>query len=140
MCGAREWVQEHIVPVDCYGAAGTVAFYHSRLAHSAGSNYSSAIRQAVLIRFAKTRAAMPDAECLEHARTNDLWREWSDVVRTTPAAGGGGGGGGSIETADSSGAMEEDRKFFDERVKGLQFLETGWYPVVREEGSLLPRL
>jgi ectoine hydroxylase-related dioxygenase (phytanoyl-CoA dioxygenase family) len=70
---AWTWCQDNIVPVDCWGKAGTVVFYHSRLAHHASSNYSDNIRQAVLIRFAKTRQSLPDAEVLEHARTNDIW-------------------------------------------------------------------
>ena len=70
---AWEWCQDNIVPVDCWGKAGTVVFYHSRLAHHASNNYSDNIRQAVLIRFAKSRQSLPDDEVLEHARANDIW-------------------------------------------------------------------
>ena len=37
---ARDWCNENIVPVDCWGKSGSVVFYHSRLAHHASNNYS----------------------------------------------------------------------------------------------------
>ena len=37
---ARDFCNENIVPVDCWGKAGSVVFYHSRLAHHASNNYS----------------------------------------------------------------------------------------------------
>ena len=120
---AHRWCTENIVPVDTWGAAGSVVFCeqraftclmchpclcslrvryaivsvfvpfviiaaaavccllfdravvadHSRLAHMAGNNYSDNIRQAVLIRFSKTAASLPDSEVLDHARHNDIW-------------------------------------------------------------------
>ena len=39
MAEAWEWCEKHITPVDCYGSAGTVVFYHNKLAHMAGQNY-----------------------------------------------------------------------------------------------------
>ena len=86
--GASEWSNKNIVPVDCWGPAGTVVFYHSRLMHERGPNYSDNIRQAVLMRFAKTAESLPEEECIEHARTGEIWRDWSVVVRETPTAGG----------------------------------------------------
>jgi ectoine hydroxylase-related dioxygenase (phytanoyl-CoA dioxygenase family) len=73
MWPALVWCNKHIVPVDAYGPAGTVVFYHSRLVHERGQNYSDNIRQAVLMRFGKTAEALPEEQCLEHARTNDIW-------------------------------------------------------------------
>jgi ectoine hydroxylase-related dioxygenase (phytanoyl-CoA dioxygenase family) len=81
---AWERCQQNIVPVDCWGKAGTVVFYHARLAHHASSNYSDNIRQAVLIRFAKTRKSLPDEEALEHARTNDIWYLSPFASRSVP--------------------------------------------------------
>jgi hypothetical protein len=109
---AQRWCQGNIVPVDTWGRAGTAVFYHARLAHHASGNYSDNIRQAVLIRFAKTQEALPDRDCLEHARTNDVWRDWSPLVRETLTA------GGEVTASDRASAVE-----------GLRFTETGWFPV-----------
>lgn len=86
--GASEWSNKNIVPVDAWGPAGTVVFYHSRLMHERGPNYSDNIRQAVLMRFGKTAESLPEEECIEHARTGEIWRDWSAIVRETPTAGG----------------------------------------------------
>jgi hypothetical protein len=75
-------------------------------------NYGDNIRQAVLIRFEKTQASLPDEECLEHARTNNIWREWSNAVRETPP------GIGMDEQAE----QDEFRK----TTENLVFTETGW--------------
>lgn len=65
-------------PVDCWGEAGDVVLWHHRLAHMAGHNYSSVIRQAVLYDFCKTD--------LDEARTrppdDDMWRDWSDALKS----------------------------------------------------------
>ena len=106
------------MPVDCWGEAGTVVFYHSRLAHLASQNYSDNIRQAVLLRFGLTAAALPDDECLEHARTGEIWRDWGSAVRETPTAGG-------EMSADEWAAL----------TVGLRFTETGWFP---EDGVETP--
>ena len=42
---AWDWCEANIVPVDCYGTAGTVVFYHNKLGHMAGNNYGAAIRR-----------------------------------------------------------------------------------------------
>ena len=78
-------------------------FFHRRLC--------AQIRQAVLQRFALTQESLPDAEALEHARTNDIWRDWAPIVRDTPTAGG--------ETEDDTWT----------EIEGLRFTETGWFPV-----------
>ena len=66
-------------PVDCHGNAGDVVFWHHRLAHMAGHNYSSRMRQAVLYDFCRTD--------LDRARLDppqeDMWRDWSPQVRNT---------------------------------------------------------
>ena len=45
----REWhgITASVHPVDGAGKAGDVVFYHSRLGHHAGQNYSARIRMAV---------------------------------------------------------------------------------------------
>lgn len=122
MAERQRWCEDNIVPVDTWGEAGTVIFYHSRLAHMAGNNYSDNVRQAVLIRFAKTEASLPDGALLEHARSNDIWREWSRVVRETATAGG--------ESADDAWT----------ELDGLRFTETGYFPLGRIENDARPRL
>ena len=114
---AHRWCMENIVPVDTWAPAGTVVFYHARLAHHASGNYSDRIRQAVLISFSKTVEALPDEECLEHARTNSIWREWSQLVRESPIAGG--------ETEDDRHWTEQA----DHHAQGLTFTETGFMPL-----------
>ena len=63
--------------VECYGRAGDIVFWHHRLAHMAGHNYSSTIRQAVLADFWN--------EALDTNRTadpqGDMWRDWSPEVQ-----------------------------------------------------------
>lgn len=64
--------------IDCYGSAGDVVFWHHRLAHMAGHNYSDVIRQAVLYDFSKkdldeARARPPAA---------DMWTDWSEAIRS----------------------------------------------------------
>ena len=81
MQAAWELVEKTIYPVDCFGAAGDVVFYHSHLAHMAGQNYSANIRQAVISGFSKTADALPDDELIAHALEADIWRDWSALVR-----------------------------------------------------------
>jgi hypothetical protein len=64
--------------VDCHGRAGDVVFYHSRLGHHAGQNYSVNIRQAVLTRLSQTEESLPDHALLPSA---DIWSGWSERVR-----------------------------------------------------------
>jgi ectoine hydroxylase-related dioxygenase (phytanoyl-CoA dioxygenase family) len=80
---AWEWCEANIVPVDCYGDAGTVVFYHNKLGHMAGANYGTSIRQATLTGFGLSEEALPVAELMEHAHDADIWRDWSEVVRRT---------------------------------------------------------
>jgi hypothetical protein len=66
-------------PVECWGNAGDIVFWHHRTAHMAGHNYSSVIRQAVLADFWKPE--------LDEYRTRppeeDMWQEWSGAVRNS---------------------------------------------------------
>lgn len=64
-------------PVECYGKAGDIVFWHHRTAHMAGHNYSDVIRQAVLADFwtdklDELRSSPPDG---------DMWRDWSSAVQ-----------------------------------------------------------
>ncbi|MEM7099171.1 MAG: phytanoyl-CoA dioxygenase family protein [Pseudomonadota bacterium] len=66
-------------PVECWGDAGDIVFWHHRTAHMAGHNYSNVIRQAVLADFWKMdldkyRAESPDG---------DPWRDWSPEVQNS---------------------------------------------------------
>jgi len=65
--------------VECWGKAGDIVFWHHRLAHMAGHNYSSVIRQAVLADFWKPE--------LDEYRTwpvsEDMWKEWSAAIKNS---------------------------------------------------------
>lgn len=61
--------------------AHRVVFYHASLAHMAGENHGTAIRQGVLTGWGVSEAAMPEDKKLEHVHRNDLWLEWSEQVR-----------------------------------------------------------
>ncbi len=66
-------------PVECWGNAGDVVFWHHRTAHMAGHNYTSVIRQAVLADFWRTSL---DAARLDPPQP-DMWRDWSPVLRAS---------------------------------------------------------
>ena len=73
-------------PVDCAGKMGDVIFYHSRLGHHAGQNYSKNIRLAVLTEFALTPEALPDNELRSEAcLRGDIWYGWSRRVQAAAA-------------------------------------------------------
>ena len=63
--------------VDCHGQCGDVIFWHHRLAHMAGHNYSSVIREAVLYDFCKHDL---DERRLDPAQ-GDMWRDWSPALQ-----------------------------------------------------------
>lgn len=74
-----EALNEHVTPVECWGEAGDLVFWHHRLAHMAGHNYSNTIRQAVLADFwtdalDANRAAEPGG---------DMWRDWSPELQNS---------------------------------------------------------
>ncbi len=67
--------------VECWGEAGDIVFWHHRLAHMAGHNYSQIIRQAVLADF---WTADLDRFRGEDAQ-GDMWRDWSPAVQNAGA-------------------------------------------------------
>ena len=62
-------------PVDLHGSAGDVVFWHHRIGHMAGHNYSRQIRQAVLYDYRKTDLAQTQ----EEPPCADMWRDWLGV-------------------------------------------------------------
>lgn len=72
-----ERVVAEIEPVECSGKAGDIVFWHHRLAHAAGQNYSDQIRQAVLADFW--------TEDLDQLRAKpvsaDMWEDWSPALQ-----------------------------------------------------------
>ena len=70
-------VIEEIEPVECFGQAGDIVFWHHRLAHAAGQNYSEQIRQAVLADFWTL-----DLDALRTKPvTADMWEDWSPALQ-----------------------------------------------------------
>jgi hypothetical protein len=92
-----ERVKVDTVPVDCYGDAGDVVFWHHRLAHMAGQNYSQLIRQTILYDYIKLPQFYDDGP-----PPAEMWRDWSPEMRALPLhivrgpqhGGGRGGNGG----------------------------------------------
>ena len=64
-------------PVDCHGEAGDIVFWHHRLGHMAGHNYSGVIRQAVLYDYRKRD--LPEVQ--GQPPCADLWQHWSAELR-----------------------------------------------------------
>ena len=59
--------------VDCHGEAGDVVLAHHRLAHCAGHNRTTRLRQAVLCDFSRR-----DLERIEQSLPQaDMWRDWA---------------------------------------------------------------
>ena len=77
-----ERVMADTKPVDCWGERGDVVFWHHRLAHMAGHNYSGVMRQAVLYDFSRTDLD----RCRMDPPQENMWRDWSDEVRNTDSA------------------------------------------------------
>jgi hypothetical protein len=74
-----ERLNREVAAVECFGEAGDIVFWHHRMAHMAGHNYSQHIRQAVLADFWKPeldryRCEPPDG---------DMWRDWSEAVQSS---------------------------------------------------------
>ena len=63
--------------VECWGDPGDIVFWHHRLAHMAGHNYSTQIRQAVLADFWKMDLDRYRGEPAD----GDPWRDWSPELR-----------------------------------------------------------
>ena len=64
-------------PVECWGQAGDIVFWHHRTAHMAGHNHSDVIRQAVLADFWTDRL---DENRSADAQ-GDMWRDWSPELQ-----------------------------------------------------------
>jgi len=72
-------LNETVTPVECWGKAGDIVFWHHRTAHMAGHNYSSVIRQAVLADFWK-----PDLDQYRMTPpSQDMWQDWSGALRNS---------------------------------------------------------
>ena len=73
-----ERLNAEVKPVECWGQAGDIVFWHHRTAHMAGHNYTDVMRQAVLADFW--------TDDLDHLRTTDaqgdMWRDWSTEVQS----------------------------------------------------------
>jgi hypothetical protein len=68
---------DEVEPVECYGQAGDIVFWHHRLAHAAGRNYSEQIRQAVLADFWTN-----DLDTLRTKPvTANMWEDWSPALQ-----------------------------------------------------------
>ena len=73
-------------PVVTSGPAGSVVLWHANLLHMAGQNIrSDVMRQATIHAFAKTPESVP-VEVVRRDPSGDLWRDWSDQVRSTKMA------------------------------------------------------
>ena len=72
-----ERLNAEVRPVECWGEAGDIVFWHHRTAHMAGHNYTDVMRQAVLADFW--------TDDLDRLRTTDaqgdMWRDWSTEVQ-----------------------------------------------------------
>ena len=73
-------------PVETAGPSGSVVLWHANLLHMAGQNQRrDVIRQATIYAFAKTAESVPD-EVVKRDPSGDLWRDWSEAVRSIEAA------------------------------------------------------
>jgi hypothetical protein len=67
-------------PVDTFGETGTVVFWHHRCGHSASTNRSDQLRQAVLYDFRLQDLPEVGVE----PPPEDMWRDWSPEVQQAP--------------------------------------------------------
>ena len=72
-------LNREVTPVECWGDAGDIVFWHHRTAHMAGHNHSSVIRQAVLADFWKPELD----EYRLKSQDEDLWEDWSAAIRNS---------------------------------------------------------
>jgi len=73
-------VMEETQPVDCCGSEGDVIFWHHRLAHMAGHNYSAKMRLAVLGDYIKKDLDESRAK----APQKNMWQDWSENLNAAP--------------------------------------------------------
>jgi len=70
-------LNDEVAPVECWGNAGDIVFWHHRTAHMAGHNYSRTIRQAILADFWN--------EQLDDYRSKpvsiEMWDDWSSQIK-----------------------------------------------------------
>jgi hypothetical protein len=72
-------LNDSVTPVECWGKAGDIVFWHHRTAHMAGHNYSTVIRQAVLADFWK-----PDLDSYRSVPPSaDMWQDWSGAIQNS---------------------------------------------------------
>ena len=64
-------------PVDCFGEAGDIVFWHHRLAHMASPNSTCNVRQAVLYDFKKTDINQTQLG----PPLDNMWEDWSAEFR-----------------------------------------------------------
>jgi hypothetical protein len=69
-------------PVDTFGEAGDMFFWHHRLGHSGSTNRSSTIRQAVFYDFCHANMAEVGSE----PPPRDMWRDWGEELRNAPGS------------------------------------------------------
>jgi hypothetical protein len=73
-------------PIETAGPVGSVVLWHANLLHVAGQNQRrDVIRQATIYAFAKSTESVPD-EVVMRDPHGDLWRDWSEEVRSIDAA------------------------------------------------------
>lgn len=64
-------------PVDCYGKAGDIVFWHHRIGHTASPNRTNRIRQAVLYDYRKVDLGAYQ----DRKPTKNMWYDWSEETR-----------------------------------------------------------
>ena len=74
---ASKRVVEEIEPVDCYGPAGSVVFWHHRGGHGSGPNYTNRIRTAVLADYSR----IDIDPCWVDPPHQDMWHDWSATLK-----------------------------------------------------------
>ena len=79
-------IKADTAPVMTVGPVGSMVLWHANRLHMVGQYSSSnVIRQATIYDFAKTPESVPDEVVLRDP-SGDLWRDWSEEVRTIEAA------------------------------------------------------
>lgn len=77
-------IKADTTPIETSGPVGSVVLWHANLTHMAGQNtLPDVIRQATIYAFAKTPGSVAD-EVVRRDPQGDLWRDWSDEVRSAP--------------------------------------------------------
>lgn len=69
-------VVNEIEPVDCHCPAGSVVFWHHRIGHGNGPNYSKNLRIAVLADYSRIDLD----ECRSRPPEENMWHDWSKGI------------------------------------------------------------